>query len=144
MRCRLINDAAQKSYALILESGDEVLACLAAFALHQEVPAGQLTAVGAFSDAILGLFDLRAQEYRPITLHDQVEVLSLTGSVALHEGRARVHAHAIVGDRQGHARGGHLLKAHVRPTLEIIITERPAPVQWRHESDADLSPIRFA
>ena len=144
MRSKLINDAAQKTYALILDSGDEAMACLVEFATRQDLSASQFTAIGAFSDAVLGFFDLKARDYRPIPIHDQVEVLSLVGDVALEDGEPKVHAHVVVGDRQGHTRGGHLLKAHVRPTLEIIITESPAHLHRRHDAETGLSLIRFA
>jgi predicted DNA-binding protein with PD1-like motif len=144
MRSKLINDAAQKTYALILDTGDEVMTCLAGFAEREHLAASQFTAIGAFSDAVLGFFDLREKDYRPIPVHDQVEVLSLVGDVAVEDGRPKVHAHVVIGDRQGHTRGGHLLRAHVRPTLEIIITESPAHLHRRHDPETGLSLIRFA
>jgi hypothetical protein len=37
----------------------------------------------------------------------------------------QVHAHAVIGKRDGTAHGGHLLQAHVRPTCEVVLTESP-------------------
>ena len=50
-------------------------------------------------------------------------MLSLIGDIALDKGASKVHAHVIIGKSDGTAHGGHLLKAYVRPTLEVIVTE---------------------
>jgi uncharacterized protein len=60
-------------------------------------------------------------------------VLSLIGDVALEDGKPKVHAHTVLGRRDGTAHGGHLLEAHVRPTLEVMLTE--SPVQLRRVFD---------
>jgi nucleoside phosphorylase len=51
-----------------------------------------------------------------------VELLSLIGDVALKDGKPVVHAHAVIGKKDGTAHGGHLLEAHIRPTCEVILT----------------------
>jgi predicted DNA-binding protein with PD1-like motif len=56
-------------------------------------------------------------------LEEQVEVLALTGNVALAKGQPKVHAHVVVGMRDGTAHGGHLIEATVRPTLEVVLVE---------------------
>lgn len=65
---------------------------------------------------VLGYFDLEKRAYRHIEIHEQVEVLSLIGNFALH---------IVVGKSDGTADGGHLLKAWVQPTLEVLIVESP-------------------
>ncbi len=37
---------------------------------------------------------------------------------------------------------GHLGKAHVRPTLEVIVTESPAHLRKRHDPESGLALIR--
>jgi hypothetical protein len=34
--------------------------------------------------------------------------------------------HIVVGTRDGSAKAGHLGEGHVRPTLEVVVTESPA------------------
>ena len=60
-------------------------------------------------------------------MREQVEVASLIGDVALSpEGQPALHAHVVLGRRDGSALAGHLGSAHVRPTLEVIRTDSPA------------------
>jgi predicted DNA-binding protein with PD1-like motif len=93
----------------------------------QSIRAAQLTAMGAFSDAVLMYFDWAKKDYVSIPVREQVEVASLLGDVAeAPSGKPAVHAHLVVGQRDGKALAGHLDQAHVRPTLEIIVTESPA------------------
>ena len=67
-----------------------------------------------------------------------MEVLSLIGDIALDKRSPKVHAHVIVGKSDGTAHGGHLLEAHVRPTLEVIIVESAGEM---HKSYDPLSKL---
>src|SRR3954464_13040019 len=87
MKAKLINDTpindTPKTYALVLETGDEAVNCIEGFARNNAISAAQLTAIGAFSDVVLGFFDWDTKEYRKIPLQEQVEVVSFLGDVAL-------------------------------------------------------------
>jgi predicted DNA-binding protein with PD1-like motif len=41
----------------------------------------------------------------------------------------------------GTALGGHLLEAHVRPTLEVVLTESPKHLHKRKDSESGLALI---
>jgi len=122
MQSRMI-DTQPNTYAVIFAAGDEVTAGLAAFAQERHLSASHFTAIGGFQEVTLGYFDWDKKEYKPIAVREQVEVLSLIGDIALDKGVSKVHAHVIIGKSDGTAHGGHLLKAYVRPTLEVIVTE---------------------
>lgn len=79
----------------------------------------------------------------PLNLMSRVELLSLIGDIALKDGEPQVHAHLSIGRRDGTAHGGHLLKAHVRPTRELILTESPEHSQKRVDPESGLALIRF-
>ena len=76
-----------------------------------------------------------------IPIHDQVEVLSLVGDIALKDGQPTVHAHVVVGKADGTAYGGHLMEAHVRPTLEVILVESPNFLQRTMDPESGLALI---
>jgi predicted DNA-binding protein with PD1-like motif len=128
----------QKTYAVIFDVGDEVMSGLERFAREQGIDAAQLTAIGAFSDVVLAYFDWESKEYERHAVEEQVEVLSLIGDVATHQGEPKVHAHVVVGRRDTSTRGGHLMEAHVRPTLEVILTESPAHLRRRMDERSGL------
>lgn len=90
----------------------------------------------------LGYFDWNRKDYNPIPISEQVEVLSLIGDVALDRDVPKVHAHVIVAKRDGTAHGGHLLNAHVRPTLELILTEAAGELRKSYDPQSKLDLIR--
>ena len=88
------------------------------------------TALGAFRSVTLGFFDFGRKDYERIPIDEQVEVLSLVGDFASDEdGEVALHAHVVVGKRDGSAHGGHLLAASVRPTLEAMVVDAPAELR---------------
>jgi len=132
----------QKTFALVFDAGDEVMAGLSSFAAKNDLNAASITAIGAFSDATLGYFDMERMEYKQIPVHEQVEVLSLIGDIAPKEnGEPQVHAHVVLGKSDGTTKGGHLLVAHVRPTLEVILTESPEHLRRRTDEETGLPLI---
>ena len=134
MQSKLLQDrTGERTYAVAFDPGEEVMAGLRQFAREANLIGAHLTAIGAFRDAVLGFFDPDAKEYVKTPVREQVEVLSLIGNVAQFRGQPTVHAHVVLGKRDGSAWGGHLLEAHVRPTLEVIVVE--APHHLRRETD---------
>lgn len=140
MQSRMI-DTQPKTYAVIFETGDEVTAGLAEFAQQHRLSASHFTAIGGFKDVTLGYFDWDKKDYKPIPVTEQVEVLSLIGDIALDKGVPKVHAHVIVGKSDGAAHGGHLLKAHVRPTLEVIVVESAGELRKSYDPLSKLDLI---
>jgi predicted DNA-binding protein with PD1-like motif len=126
MRSRILSDDAERTIALVFDSGDEAMATLARFANELEIGAARFTAIGAFSRAVLGYFDWQRKDYDRIPVDEQGEVIALVGDVALENGRPKIHAHAVLGRRDGSTCGGHLLEGHVRPTLEVMLVQSPA------------------
>lgn len=139
MQSKLIQEgASERTWALIFEAGEETMAGLQEFAYQANLTASHFTAMGAFSDAALGFFDTDAKEYAKISIREQVEVLSLLGNVARHQGRPKVHAHVVVGKQDGSAHGGQLLQANVRPTLEVIVFEAPKHLEQQTDDRTGL------
>src|SRR5262249_44147887 len=140
----LSDEQGQKTYAVIFDVGDEVMANFQAFAAQEHLGGSHFTAIGAFQDVTLGYFDWDKKTYVPVPIREQVEVVSLMGDIALGpQGQPTIHAHVVVGKRDGTAHGGHLLAAHVRPTLELIITESPEHLQRRLDPKTNLPTISW-
>lgn len=141
MRSKLLHRNGGETYALVFDPGDEVMAGLSAFARQHRLDAADFTALGAFSDALLGFFEIARKDYRQIPVAEQAEVLSLVGNISLDQGEPKIHAHAVLGLADGSTRGGHLLQGHVRPTLELVLTEAPTPLRRQFNPDVGLALI---
>ena len=83
MHTKLLNVDPPITYAVVLDTGDEVAGELGRFVRENEVEAASITAIGAFRDALLGYFDWPTKQYKKIPVDEQVEVLSLIGDVAV-------------------------------------------------------------
>lgn len=141
MKAKRLTGNGSHSFVLVFDKGDEVIGELDRFAKAQRLSAASFTGIGAFSDAVIGYFDRERKGYDEINIDDQVEVLSLAGDVALADGEPKVHAHVVLGERDGNARGGHLLRAHVWPTLELVLSESPAELRKRYDAETGLPLI---
>lgn len=142
MTGRLLADAGgQRTFVIVLDTDDDAVGEILAFARERGISAASLSAIGAFRSLALGYFDVQRRDYRRITIDEQVEVLSLIGNIAVAPEGVKMHAHVVVGKSDGTAHGGHLLEARVRPTLEVILVEVPAHLRRRMDRATGLALI---
>jgi predicted DNA-binding protein with PD1-like motif len=143
MKFQKLGQSEQETFALIFDKGDEFIAALTEFAKSHKIGGSHFTAIGAFSDVTLGYFDRQRKKYKEIPIEDQVEVLSLVGDIALKDGVPQIHAHVVVGMSEGTARGGHILAAHVWPTLEVVLSESPRHLCRKVDAETGLALIEL-
>jgi predicted DNA-binding protein with PD1-like motif len=143
MKSRQI-DHSPKTFILVFETGDELAKGLREFAEQEKLSAASFKAVGALSSVRLGWFNWESKQYEPsVTLDEQVELLSLIGDVAVKDGKPAVHAHAVIGRKDGTAHGGHLLEAHIRPACEVVLAESPIHLQKQVDPESGLAVIKL-
>lgn len=137
-----LTDGDPRTLVLVLGEGESVAGEFEAFAVKNGIGAASVTAIGGFREAVLGFFDPVARGYVEIPVREQAEVLSLVGDIGRDEdGRIALHAHVVLGLRDGGTRGGHLVSATVRPTLEVMVTESSGELRRRYHKDVGLSLI---
>jgi predicted DNA-binding protein with PD1-like motif len=142
VQLKLLNRSkGQKTIVVVFDEGEEAISELTGVAIRHGLSAAYFTAIGAFSAATLGFFDIDRKDYVKIPVSQQVEVVSLAGNIALDKGEPKVHAHAVVAKADGTALGGHLLEARVRPTLEAVIVESPKSLRRRMDEATGLALI---
>ena len=141
MTSSLLLDRGERTFVVVFDKGEEVVQGLTAFASSERLRASQITAIGALSSVTLGYFDRESRQYQRIPVAEQVEVLSLLGVVTLDGEKPKLHAHVVIGRRDGSARGGHLLEGRVWPTLEVIVEESPRHLRRRTDPESGLALI---
>jgi predicted DNA-binding protein with PD1-like motif len=141
MKTRTLESARMRYFAIVFETGEEVISGLAEFAKTHQIQSGFFFGLGAFQTATLAFFDLQTKEYEHIPVDEQVEVMSITGNVTWFEGEPKIHAHAVVGKRDGSAHGGHVIKAIVRPTLEVFVSVSGSMIERKLDAAAGLPLI---
>ena len=141
MKYKLIQ-AEPRRFALVFSTGDELASGLNEFSIAHTVVDGSFKAVGALSSVKLAWFNAGTNKYDlSVDLEEQVELLSLIGDVATYQGKPVVHAHVVVGLKDGSTRGGHLLRAVVNPTCEVFLEESPIELHKEVDEKSQLPLI---
>jgi predicted DNA-binding protein with PD1-like motif len=136
-------DEKPRTYVLIFDTGDELAAGLKKFAKEKQLAGSSFKAIGALNSVKLGWFNWERKKYETaVELEEQVELLSLIGDIALKGGEPQVHAHVVIGRRDGTAHGGRLLEAKVRPTCEVVLTESPWHLRKEINEESGIALIR--
>ena len=102
-----------RTFVLVLATGDEAVKSLTAFATEQRLAASHLTAIGAFSRAVVAYFDWSTKQYRHVPIDEQVEVLSLQKTGAM---------------------SGYMVDAN--KAVELLAARSPAAADWWRENCA--------
>ncbi len=142
MKFKILNQSAQETtYAVIFGAGDEILGGLMQFAEENHISAARITGIGSIHNGTLAWLNPDTKKFRMIHIDQQAEVLSLLGDIAMYQGKPVVHVHMVVGFGDGTAHGGHLLEAHVWPTLEVIVTSYPRPLYKKFDPEKGIAVI---
>jgi predicted DNA-binding protein with PD1-like motif len=131
----------RKEYAVIFGKGDEAFSGLSEFAERYRVTSAHFTGIGALNGAMLAWFSPERKMYKRIPVEGQVEVASMIGDIALFKGKPVVHTHMVVGLPDGTTRAGHVLEAHVWPTLEVMVTVEPNAMRKSRDPQTGLALI---
>lgn len=117
------------TYVLSLRKDEEVVSTLLKFARDKRLVSGTLKAIGTVSQSQIDFFDPATNEYRQAAVPGRAEVASLIGGLGLADGQPFLYVRSVLRLRDGSARAGHLLKAHVSGALEVTLTawSRPLP-----------------
>lgn len=108
-------------YLMVLRQGDNMLEEIEKMAVAEKLPSATFTGMG-FVNITFGFFDFETKEYNPKDFKN-MELASLTGSIAWQNGKPSVHTHGVVTGSDFTAHGGHILKATVSTgSVEIMVT----------------------
>lgn len=111
-----------EGYLMVLREGDNVLAMLENLAKEEKISSAHFTGIGFGEQATFGFYDFAKKKFNPKTFHN-VEMGSLTGSLAWSGEKPSIHMHGVATDKEFNAFGGHILSLNVGTgSMEIYIT----------------------
>lgn len=108
--------------------------------IHNVKTAVVLSGIGQLKSAQLGYF-FEKDNYAPDTFTDPLELISLTGNICMHEDDYALHLHAILGDREKKAIGGHFIKGIISITGEIILLKSDIRIQRKIDENTGLMAL---
>ena len=124
-----------------LEHGADVLDELAAVARHEGFAAAEFRAIGALRRARLSFYDQQAKAYGEFDLDEELEIVSLLGTVTRRDGAPAVHAHAVLSASDGRAFGGHVAPGCVVFACEVVMNELLGEVPERSYDETTGLPL---
>ncbi len=107
--------------AVRLEVGEEVLSSLAELAEREGVTFAEVSGIGAVDEFCVSVFDVKAKKYFDNDFLEPLEIVSMSGTVTEQNGKPYLHLHASAGRADGSVVGGHLKRAVVSATCEIVL-----------------------
>jgi uncharacterized protein len=111
---------------VILEPGDELHASVVRAAKIHGLKGAFVSAIGAVDDLELGYFRLPEKTYDRMTTRERLEVVSLTGNLALKDGEPFLHVHGVFSGPDFKTIGGHVFRAVASVTLEVMMIRASA------------------
>ena len=126
-----------------LDRGEEILEQVKALALQEQIQLAQVSALGAVGDFTVGVFHVEEQQYYANSFQGNYEIVSLTGTINTMDGAFYTHLHMSAGDDQGRVFGGHLNRAVVSATCEMVITLIDGTVDRRFDPEIGLNVFSF-
>ncbi|MBQ7688524.1 MAG: DNA-binding protein [Clostridia bacterium] len=118
-----------------IDKGEEILEQVEAVALREDIKLASVSALGATDDFTVGVYDVEKQKYNMLHFTGSFEIVSLLGTINTMNGAFYTHLHLSAGDTEGHVHGGHLNRANVSITCEMVITVIDGTVdRFRDES----------
>ncbi len=129
-------------YLLVLDRDEELVSTVTAFLAERGIMGGTVTGIGALKNHTLGFFDVESQEYLKRTFEENMELGNLTGTIGSVDGKPFLHAHATVCGPELIAFTGHLFKAEVAVTAELIVTDFETELPRALDEDFGLNLFR--
>ena len=126
-----------------LDPGEELLAALTAVASREGVAFGSVQGIGAVCELEVGLFDPERKVFHSRCFTGYRELTAADGTITQRNGKPYLHLHASAADAQGAVVGGHLVRAVVSATAELVIRTAPASVDRRFDPAIGLNLLAF-
>lgn len=131
------------TFVLRLEPKEEICKSLVALAEAEHITLAEISGLGAVNDFTVGAFNTVTKQYLSNTFKGIYEILSLTGTLTTKEGKPYLHVHFAAGDEQGYVVGGHLNRATISATAEIIVRTIEGRVERQFNDEIGLNLVSF-
>ena len=128
---------------LRLDPGEEILEEVKKLAEKEKIALAQISGIGAVNDFTAGVYNTVSKEYHSIRFQRAYEIVSLSGTVTQKDGEVYLHIHMSAGDEEGKVSGGHLNRAVISATGEIVLQITEGTVERKFSEEIGLNLFRF-
>lgn len=126
-----------------IDKGEEILEKIKEIALKENIKLANVNALGAINEFTVGVFKVDEKKYYANEFKGDFEIVSLTGTINTMNDEFYTHIHMSAGNDKGEVFGGHLNKAIVSATCEMIINIIDGRVDRYFDEKIGLNLLKF-
>ena len=126
-----------------IDRGEEILEKLKEISVKENIKLAHVSALGATNDFTVGVFNVDEKKYYANSFSGNFEIVSLTGTVTTMDGEFYAHLHMSAGNDMGEVFGGHLNRAMVSATCEMVVTVIDGEIDRYADPDVGLNLLKL-
>ena len=126
-----------------MDRGEDIVEQVKVLAEREQIRLASVQALGAVNDFTVGVFNTETKVYGSNRFQGPYEIVSLTGTIDTMDGKFYTHLHMSAGNAQGQVFGGHLNRAVISATCEMVVTVVPGTVDRAFSPEVGLNLFKF-
>lgn len=126
-----------------MDKGEDIVEQVKNVALKEKIKLASISALGAINEFTVGVFKTKEKKYYANEFKGDFEIVSLTGTINTMNDEYYSHMHLSAGNDQGQVFGGHLNKAIVSATCEMVIQIINGEVERYFDEEVGLNLLKL-
>lgn len=126
-----------------IDKDEEILKKVKELALKEKIRLAAVQALGATNSFTVGVYNVAEKKYYANTFSGSFEIVSLTGTINTMNGEFYTHLHMSAGNDKGEVFGGHLNRAVVSATCEMVVDVLDGTVDRAYDPVTGLNLFKF-
>ncbi|MCD8123581.1 MAG: DNA-binding protein [Lachnospiraceae bacterium] len=126
-----------------IDKGEEILKQVKDISQKENIRLAGVQALGAVGEFTVGVFRTQEKKYLANEFQGDFEIVSLTGTINTIDGEFYCHLHMSAGNEKGEVFGGHLNRAVVSATCEMLIQVIDGTVDRSFSEEIGLNLFSF-
>ncbi len=132
-----------ETYLVRMDKGEEILESLRELSEKEYIRLASVEALGAVNDFTVGVLRTAAKQYEAHNFTGDHEIVSLTGTVSTMNGGFYAHLHMSAAGETGAVVGGHLNRAVISATCEMVLRLLDGRAERRFDPETGLNLFQF-
>mgnify|MGYP000428130848 FL=1 len=126
-----------------MDKGEDIVEQVKNVALKEKIKLASISALGAINEFTVGVFKTKEKKYYANEFKGDFEIVSLMGTINTMNDEYYSHMHLSAGNDQGQVFGGHLNKAIVSATCEMVIQIINGEVDRYFDEEVGLNLLKL-
>lgn len=126
-----------------MDKGEDIVEQVKNVALKEKIKLASISALGGINEFTVGVFKTKEKKYYANEFKGDFEIVSLTGTINTMNDEYYSHMHLSAGNDQGQVFGGHLNKAIVSATCEMVIQIINGEVDRYFDEEVGLNLLKL-